>query len=108
MSGGKVADRGGGVAVVLFQAKEDIDISPDWSGCCIPGEETVPDKEQESQEGAELDCPSVVCALGIFAGPEAEVEAQLDQVSDPLGFGVGGDGRCGHDRVDNSEGCGLY
>ena len=47
-------------------------------------------------------------ALGVLAGPEAEVEAQLDQVSNPLGFGVGGDGRCGHDRVDNSEGCGLY
>ena len=46
-------------------------------------------------------------ALGVFARPESEVEAQCDQVGDLMGFGVGGDDRCAHDGVDNSEGGGL-
>ena len=36
-------------------------------------EELVPDKENEFQEGPELNCPVVACAFGVLAGPEAEV-----------------------------------
>ena len=42
-------------------------------------------------------------ALGVFKRPEEEVEAQLDQVGNISDFGVGGSGRCGHNKVDNSD-----
>ena len=38
----------------------------------------VPDKENEFQEGPELDCPAMACALGVFTVPKAEVEPHLD------------------------------
>ena len=76
----------------------------DW---VVHGEETVPDKEHEVQEGPELDCLAVYCAIGAFAGPEAEVESQLDHISDLVGLGVGG-GHCrGHNRVNYSQGGGF-
>ena len=46
-------------------------------------------------------------ALGVFAGPEAEVEAQLDQVRNVPGFGVKGGGSHGHNRLDNTQGSGF-
>ena len=46
-------------------------------------------------------------ALVVFAQPEAEVEAQLDQVGDMKGFGVGGDVHRGHNGLDNSKGYSL-
>ena len=55
-----------------------------------------------------MDCLAVTGALGIFTQPEAEVEAQLDQVGNYTGFGVEGDGRSVHDGVDNAEGDGLF
>ena len=57
----------------------------------------VPDEEHEFQEGAELECPAMVCAHGLFAGQKAEVKPQLDQVGDMPGFGVGGGGFHSHD-----------
>ena len=65
------------------------------------GEETVPDEEHEFQERQELKCTTVTCALGVFTGIEAEVEAQLDQVRDVVGLGVRGVGSCGHNGVNN-------
>ena len=71
----------------------------DWGVC---GEDIVPDEEYEFQEGLELDCPAMACALGVFAGPKAEVEPQLDQVENMLGFWFGGGGCCSHNGVDNA------
>ena len=139
MSSGKVANRGGGVAAVLSQAKEDVDARLDRTGCYrvwfevrdsvtsdaiflvvqgenntsllvevldqgTHGEENVPGEEQKFQEGTKLDCPAVICALGVFSGPDAEVEFQLDQFSDVVGLGVGGVVSCGHDGVNDSQG----
>ena len=53
-------------------------------------EDIFPDEEHGFQEGLELDCPAMACALGVFAGPKAEVEPQLDQVENMLGFWFGG------------------
>ena len=36
----------------------------------IGGDEMVPNEEHELQEGKELDCPVVACALGVFTGPK--------------------------------------
>ena len=76
----------------------------DWG---VSGEEMVPNKECEFQEEPELDCPAVARALGVFAVPEAEVEAQLDQVGNVPGLWVGGGGSCGHDGLDNAQGDGF-
>ena len=76
----------------------------DWG---VHGEETVPEKEQEVKEGPEQACSEVACALGVFAGPGEEVEAQLDQVDDVVGFGVGGGGCHDHNGVDDSQGDGF-
>ena len=51
-------------------------------------EEIVPDEEHKLQEGPELDCPLMACALGVFTGPNSEIEPQLDQVGDMPGFWV--------------------
>ena len=52
--------------------------------------EEVPDKEHDIHEGPELDRPAVDGALRVFAGLQAEVEANGDQVGDVVGSGVGG------------------
>ena len=46
----------------------------------------------------------VDCALGLFLGIEAEVEAQLDQVGDLSGLWVGVGGSRIHDGLDNTKG----
>ena len=50
----------------------------------------------------------MACAYGVFVGPEAEVESQLDQVGDVVSLGVGGVGSCGHNGVNDSQGVGFY
>ena len=55
-----------------------------------------------------MDCSEVTGALGVFARSEAEVESQLYQVGNMTGFGVGVDGCCVHDRLDNTKGGGLF
>ena len=55
-------------------------------------EETVPDEEHEVQEGLELYFLEVACSLGVFVGPEAEVESKFDQIGNVVGLGVGGVG----------------
>ena len=73
----------------------------DWG---VGRDDIVPDKEHELQEGPELDCPVMACALVVFTGPDAEAETQLDQVGNVPGFWVGGEGFRGHDGLDNSQG----
>ena len=46
-------------------------------------------------------------ALGVIAQPEAEVEAQLDQVGNMTGFGVGFGGHRSQFGLDNAKGGGL-
>ena len=70
-------------------------------------DESIPNKEDEVQEGTELGCLVVVGAFGKFKRPEEEVESQLEQVDKLSGFGFGDDGRYGHDGVDNAKGDGL-
>ena len=72
-----------------------------WS---VGWEESTPNEEDEVHEGPELDCLAVAGALGEFSQTEVEVEAKCDQVGNLLGFEVVGDGRCGHDGVNNAEG----
>ena len=70
----------------------------------------VPDEEHEFLEGPKLGCPMVACAIGVFAGPEAEVESQLEEVVDVLGRwfrGGVGDSR-GHDGLDDAQGGGVF
>ena len=71
-------------------------------------EESVPHEEDEVHEGLELDCSVVASALGVFALSEAEVEAQGDQIGDLTGFGIGGEGCCGDDGVDDADRDGLF
>ena len=70
-------------------------------------EELVPDEEHEFQEGLKLDYPAVAFALGVFSGPEAKVEAQLDQVGNVAGIWVRFRGSCNHDGLDNAKGGGF-
>ena len=42
-------------------------------------------------------------ALGVFTGPEAEVEAQLGQVGDVLSLWIKGGDSCGHDGLDDAQ-----
>ena len=77
----------------------------DWG---VHGEENVSDEEHEVQEWPKLDRPAVACALGVFAGPEAEVEAQLDQVGDVVGVGIRGGCFHGHNGVNYSQGDGSF
>ena len=55
-----------------------------------------------------MDCLAVTGALGIFTQPEAEVEAQLDQVGNVPGLWVGGGGSCGHNGMEDTHGGGFY
>ena len=71
-------------------------------------EESVPQEEDKVHEGPELDCSLVAGALGVFTQSEAEVEAQGDQVGDLPSFGIGGEGCCGDDGVDDAEWDGLF
>ena len=47
-------------------------------------------------------------ALGSFAGPEAEVEAQFDQAGDVTGLWIRGGVSRGHDGLDNSHGDAFF
>ena len=77
-------------------------------GRSVLGEEEVPDEEHEVQEGQKLDRQVVAGALRVFTIPEAEVEANGDQVGDVVGSGVGGGSCRGDDGVHNSQGGGLF
>ena len=68
------------VILLVFQGEDNMSGILEALNWGVGWEELVPDEEHESQEGPELECPAVACVLAVFAGPEAEVEAQLDQV----------------------------
>ena len=55
-------------------------------GRSFPREEKVPDEEHEVHEGPELDRLAVAGELRVFAGPEAEVESNIDQIGNVVGF----------------------
>ena len=71
-------------------------------------EESVPHKEDKVHEGPELNCSLVAGALDVFTRSEAEVEAAGDQVGDLTGFGIGGEGCCDDDGVNDTEWGGLF
>ena len=56
----------------------------------------------------ELECPAVARALGVFTGPEAEVEAGLDQVGDVAGLWVESKGSRSHDEIESAKGSGFF
>ena len=93
--------------LLVVQGKDDLGGVLEIFDWGISWEESIPNGEEKVQEGPECACLAVTSALDVFTQPEAEVEAQLDQVGDMSGFGVGGGGRCSHDRVDNVEGDGI-
>ena len=95
---------------ILLVVKGDDNLSglAEMLGGSVPREEEVPDEEHEVHEGAELDCPAVVGALRVFTGPEAEVEANSDQVVNVVGSGVGGGSFHGDDGVHDSQGGGIF
>ena len=66
-------------------------------------EDSIPNEEEEVQEGPKLDCLVVTGVLRVFTQPEAEAEAQLDQVGKMTGFGFGGGGHRGHNGSDNTK-----
>ena len=70
--------------------------------------EEVPNEEHDIHEGPELDRPAVAGALRVFAGLDAEVEANGDQVGDVVGSGGGGGICLSNNEVHNSQGGGLF
>ena len=50
----------------------------------------------------------MACALDIFTGLKAEVEPQLDQVSNMPGLRVVGGDSCCHDGLNDAQGGGLF
>ena len=76
--------------ILIFEGDENLGGLEEMLCGSAPGEEEVPGEEHEVHEGPELDHPAVAGALCVFTGPEAEVEANGDQVGDMVGPGVGG------------------
>ena len=66
-------------------------------GGSVPGGEEVPDKEHKIHEGPELDRTAVASALCVFAGSQAEVKSNGDQVSNVVSSGFGGGSYLGDD-----------
>ena len=84
---------------MVIQGKDDMGGVLEMFDWGISWEDLIPNEEDEVQEGPELDCSAVTGALGVFIQPEAEGEAQLDQVRFMSGFGVGGGGRRAFSRL---------
>ena len=75
-------------------------------GGSVPGEEEVPNEEHEIHEFPELDRPAVATALRVFAGSQAEVETNGDQVGDVVVSGFrGGSCLCDNGLDDPKAGC---
>ena len=110
--GGLGTEVGGGLAadgiLLIVKGEENLSGLAEMLGTSVPGEKEVPDEEHKVHEGPELDCPAVVGALCVFAGPEAEVEVNGDQFDDVVGSGVGGVSCLSDDGVHDSQGGGLF
>ena len=72
----------------------------DWG---VGRNEMISNKKHRFQERPELDCPAMARVLGVFAGTEAEVYSQLDQIGDVPGPWVGGGGSCSHEGLDDAQ-----
>ena len=110
--GGLRTEVGDGLAVdgILLIVEGDDNLSglAEIIGRSVSGEEEIPDEEHEVHEGLELDRLAVAGTLRVFAGPEAEVEADGDQVENVVGSGVRGGSCLVNDGVHNSQGGGLF
>ena len=106
--GGLGAEVGDGLAadgiLLIAEGEDNLSCPEEVLSGSVPGEEEVPNKEHEIHEGSELDRPAVAGALRVFTGPEAEVEANGDQVGDMVVSGVGGDSCLCDDGLDDPEG----
>ena len=94
--------------LLIFEDDENLGGLVEMLGGGVPGEEKLPDKEHAFHEGPELDRPAVDGAICVITGPEAEVEANGDQVDNVVGSGVGGASCHGDYGVHNSQGGGLF
>ena len=94
--------------LLIVEGDENLDGLAEMLGGSVPGEGEVPDEEHEVHEGLDLDHPVVVGALRAFAGPEAEVESNGDQVETVVGSGVRGGSCRGDDGLHNYQGGGIF
>ena len=94
--------------LLIVESDENLGGLAEMLGGSVPREEEVPKEEHKVHEGAELNRLAVPGALRIFSGPEAEVEANGDQVSDVVGYGIGGGSCCNDNVVYYSQGSGLF
>ena len=110
--GGLGAEVGDGLTadgiLLIVEGEDNLSGPAEMLSRSVPGEEEVPDREHDIHEGPELDCPVVAGALRVFTGPEAEVEANGDQVGNVVGYAVGGGSCLGDDGVHHSQGDGLF
>ena len=104
MGGGLTAD---GILMVV-EGDENVGGLAEMLGGGVPGEDKFPDKEIKVHEGMELDRSEVVGALCVFAGPEAEVEANGDQASNVVGSRFRGASCRGEYGVHDYQGSGLF
>ena len=94
--------------LLIVEGEDNLSCPAEMLSGSVRGEEKVPDKEHEVHEGSELDCQAVAGALRVFTGPEAEVEANDDQVGNMVGSGVGGGSFLGDNELDSPEGDCLF
>ena len=94
--------------LLIVEGEENLGGPAEILGRSIHREEEVPDEEHEIHEEPELDCPAVAGALRAFAGSQAEVQANGDQVGYVAGSGVGGGSFLVDDGLDDSEGDCLF
>ena len=110
--GGIRTELGDGLAVdgilLIVKGGDHFSGLTEMLGGNVPREEEVPDEEHEVHEGPELDRLAVAGAFRVFAEPEAEVEANGDQVCGVVGSGVRGGSCLRDDGVHDSRGEGLF
>ena len=110
--GGLGAEVGDGLTangiLLIVEGEDNLSCPAEMLGGGVPGEEEVPNKEHEVHDGSELNRPAVAGALRVFTGPEAEVEANGDQVGNMVGSGGGGGSCLGDDGLGDLEGDCLF
>ena len=94
--------------LLIVHSKDDLGCLLEVFDWGVGWEESILSEEEKVQEGPELGCLAVTGEFGVFAQPEAEVEAQLVQVGGMTGFSVGGGVRRGHDGFENAKEGGLF
>ena len=105
----KVGDDLAADAILLIvEGDDNLSGLAEMTGKSVPGDEEVPNEEHEVHEGPELEPPAVAGALRVFAGTQAEVEADGDQIGDVVGSDVRGGSCLNGDGLHNSQGNGLF